>query len=209
MYLKGMITDSGRGVSRISYEEEKGVVTISFKAALASPICKGDFETVYQAKSPITQVCIGEQIVWDRGVAIASKTSTLYHARNPYVGNMPANSKIAMLLGIGNSLGGFTNELQTAREPYGWKLILENAITKEEQPYLEAQMKSYAIVMLALIDNLGYVTFDYMTEEGAQSLTIDIKAAENMIKMNYEGQSIKNFADSPVELQWLLKQLGM
>lgn len=46
---------------------------------------------------------------------------------------------------IGNYLGNFTNELQTSEEPYGWKLILENAFSSGRQEDMEEMMKSYAM----------------------------------------------------------------
>ena len=68
--VSGTLTDSARAVSKTYFEEEDGVITLSFKGALVGAFHKGDFYEEYTATKPITQVRLGDKIIWDNGVDI-------------------------------------------------------------------------------------------------------------------------------------------
>lgn len=125
-----------------------------------------------------------------------STAERLFELKNAYVGDVSANGRIASALGIAANLGGFTNELQTAVEPYGWKFIFE------EEPEGEFdKMSDYAVVLMALIDNLGYVEWDY---SGGVTLTLSADGASKRI-----GRDVKSAADTVEDLNELLDELGI
>lgn len=202
--VSGVATDSGLGISKIEYEEENGVVTVSFQATLVSPFHKGDFQSEYRAKKEITQVKLGERIIWDHGESVSANVSAVYRAKHAYIGDMSANGESAVALGMTKTLGNYKSELQTSKEPFGWKIILEDGISKKNQDILEQQMKSYAYVLLATIDNLGYVTYEYAVEAEDLSLTVSTEEADE-----FAGRDIKTCADTAAALQDLMEKAGL
>ena len=202
--ISGTAVDSGIGISDIAYGEEDGVVNITMWGALASPWNKGEFESDFTSANEITQVRLAGKIIWDNGTSISAKTSTLYREQNPYVGDIVENIEIAEILGIPETLGKYTNELQTVKEPYGWKLVLENPIAIDKQAQLEEKMKFYSYVLIAAIGNLDYVTFVYDTKDGKKSLTITSQDATE-----FAGHNIKECYASPSKLQKLVDKANL
>ena len=100
----------------------------------------------------------GSLILWENGVAISRTTDELYAAKNPYVGDMPSNGKVASIFGISDQIGPYTNELQTSAELYGWTFDFETHISAENESAAREIMAADSYEMLAAIDNLGYVT---------------------------------------------------
>jgi uncharacterized protein YpmB len=132
----------------------------------------------------------------------------LHEHRNPYVGDMPANGKILNDLKVAKVLGNFKNELQTTTEPYGYTLLFEDTIQKQEIDEFDSTMKSYACVMLAMIDNLSEVSWKYTaeTEKGETEINQSITKAE---AGEIAGSDIKSFSDSASKVQNLLYILGI
>lgn len=128
--------------------------------------------------------------------AEVSMAERLFETKHAYVGDASANGRTASALGISASLGGFTNEFYTAAEPYGWKLIFE----KEPEGEYD-KMSDYAVVLMALIDNLGYVEWDY-----GSGVTLSLRAdgASEII-----GRDVKSAADTVEDLNELLDELGI
>lgn len=197
--LNGAVVDSSLGITDIDYTEENGVVTVSFKAALASPLRSGDFTSEYVADSNITQVKIGERIVWDNGAEISSYVSAVYNTKHPYVGEMPANNETANALGISRALGGYLNSLQTTEEPYGWTLQMESDYSQKHIGEIQEKMTGYAFVLLATIDNLNVVSYEYTVDGVAETYTITSEEATAAV-----GKDIKLCALTPSALQELM-----
>ena len=107
---------------------------------------------------------------------------------------------------IGEELGGFKSELQTAAEPYGWILKHEDSV--RNSAVFESRMKDYGCVLLALIDNLGEIAWVYTveTEDGAierQTVLTALEASE------YLEAPVKSFGESPEKVQELLDRIGL
>lgn len=204
LMVSGTPTDSGLGISKVDYEEENGVVTVSFHATLASPFHKGDFESEYTASTEIIQVKLGERIIWDHGESVFANVSAVYNAKHAYIGDMSANGESVAALGMVKPLGNFKSELQTSKEPFGWKMILEDEVSKKNQDDMEQRMKSYAYALLATIDNLGYVTYEYVVEADSASLTVTVEEADE-----FAGKDIKMCGDTAAALQALMEKAGL
>lgn len=133
--------------------------------------------------------------------AEVSLAERLYATKHAYVGDASANGRTASALGISAELGGFTNQLQTSQEPYGWRLNFE-ANPYEGNSESVDKMSAYAAVLLALVDNLGYVEWSYPGNEAAAQLSAE--GASKII-----GRDIKSAAETPEELDILLSELRL
>ena len=81
--------------------------------------------------------------------------------RDPYIGDMSANLKIADAAEVSERYGAYKNELQTSKEPYGWTIILEEPISPSQETKTRQKMLSDACLIIASVDNLGVVTWRY------------------------------------------------
>lgn len=202
--ITGNLTDSGKGVSCMKFENEDGVVKVSVFETLKSSFHTNDFYAGYDSEKVISQIWIENRIVWDNGDSIDAETARLYETRHPYVGDMPANGRSATALGIWKDIGNFSNELQTKEEPYGWTLIGEQEYAKESQDKIETQMQAYGSALIAVIGNLGYMTFEYTVDGVPCTLTVTEAEADALA-----GQSVKAMAKTPYGLQQLMKILNL
>lgn len=202
--LDGTLITSGMGVSRVTFSDSGGMVQFKVYTAPKAFFNSGDFSETYKALGVIRQVRIDDRIIWENGVEIGFTTAQLFAASNPYVGDMQSNGRIASILGVGDQFGPYTNELQTSKEPYGWTLKLKKSIAQEEESAARDIMSADSYAMLAAIDNLGYVTWQYDTPTGRHEYTVTVEDATA-----YAGQDIKLFADSASQLQTLLQRLSI
>ena len=200
--FNGNLIDSGSGYSRLSFKEEEGIVTIKVYTSPKTFFNDREFSSNYTAEEEVKEIRIGNMVIWDNGVEISRATASLYAAKNPYVGDMGGNSEVAAALGISQKIGAFLNELQTDTEPYGWKLVLSDRIDSDKEGALREAMTVNSYAILAVIDNLGYVTWEYKTPSGMQNLTITKEDASA-----YVGENIKDCSKTPAKLQKLMESL--
>ncbi|MDO5110836.1 MAG: DUF4825 domain-containing protein [Clostridia bacterium] len=194
---------SGLGVSRVTFADSAGIVQVKVYGTLATFFNSGDFSASYTAQSPIGQVRADDLILWENGVAISATAARLFAETNPFVGDMPANNRIAAVLGIADQFGPYTNALQTKAAPYGWTLLLETPIAADDEAAARGMMAADAYAMLASIENLGYVTWQYSTPSGAREYTVTAEDATA-----FAGKPIKDFARSASEMHTLLQSLS-
>lgn len=161
-------------------------------------------DTAVVGEDAVAQVRIGDAVVWEDGADIGRMAAELYAACNPFVGDMPANARIAAALGIAEQLGPYTNELQTDRVPYGWTLRLEEPVPASREVLAVELMRTDACVLLALVKNLGSVTWEYLAEDGVRTLTVTEQEADVRC-----GGSVKEAASSASGVQALLDALGL
>lgn len=200
--IKGNVT-SDTGIQKVEISESDGIVQIRFMGTESNFIYDGAFEKEYTSSEQIREIRIGERIVWSHGEAISPMTSAVYQTRHAYVGDMPANGRTAEALNVGGCFGDYINELQTDGEPYGWKLILGNTFSGSRRKAMEERMRSCAYVMLAVIENLGEVTFEYETDGEVCTLTVDADEASA-----YAGENIKLVGEDVNLLENLMKKAG-
>lgn len=202
--LKGNLTDAGKGVADVRFDNEDGIVHVTALVTKGTSFHKNYFYANYDSETVISQIWLGNRILWDNGDNISADVAKLYKTKHPYIGNMPENGESALALGIWNDIGNYTNELQTKEEPYGWKLIGEQDYASESRTKIETQMKAYASALIAVIDNLGYVTFEYTVDGEKCLLTFTEQNAYTLA-----GQSVKEMAKTPCGLQELMKILNL
>ncbi|MGE9993784.1 DUF4825 domain-containing protein [Peptoniphilaceae bacterium SGI.137] len=201
VYAKGNMVSSGEGVARVSFTEKEGVVDIHLFTAPAMPFNRGSFSETYTAKADyIKAITSGGVVLWENGETISRLAGRLYAARNPYIGDISANLKIADALHISERYGAYKNELQTSKEPYGWIIILEEPIDPSQETKTRQKMLSDACLIIASVDNLGTVTWRYENGSGRQEYTItEAEATKNV------GANIKSYSESASKIQKLVE----
>lgn len=169
-------------VSSVDFEEEAGVVQVDVNYVGRSIFNqKSDLKTTYESDEEIKQVRIGNRVIWSMGERISSMTSNVYNTSHAYVGDMPANLKTVEALDMPHYIGPFKSELQTSEEPYCWKICLLEEVYGKEQETKEQLMMSFACVLLAVIENLDSVEYEYILDGETKLLAIDTEQATHSI----------------------------
>ena len=164
----------------------------------------------YQSSEDVKQVVLENRILWDDGVSIDGTVSDLYQSRNPYVGDTSADGRSVQaaraVLGINDgALLSYGTQLQTSKEPYGWTFLNVQISSSDNVERLQQEMKQLGCLLIAVTDNLGYVSFEYSVNgaensDGSTTLTVTEADADAMA-----GQSVKAMAQTPAGLQELVE----
>lgn len=195
-------TEAGYCIKEIKVKEvEPGVLEYSFANAKESPWSKQCVCSVYDASAPITQVRMDGIVIWNQDRVISRITSEVYNSRHPYIGDMPANGTTASALNVQHYLGNYTTQLETSQTPYIWTLTMQNTYSSLKQKKLEDRMRGYAYAMLAVIDNLDIVRFEYHVDNELCTLAITDVAASR-----FAGMDIKKIGEDPSLLEDLLEK---
>lgn len=201
--VKGILLDSGIDVTQVAFSEDDGVVTICVKGGTASPFCESVFQESYIVSGSVTEIYVGDRILWDQGVEISPYVADIYATKHPYVGDMTANGATARALGLGQLIGDFTNQLQTTEEPYGWIMYKENPITADQEQELLKKVESLSYVMIAMTDNLGYMTYVYEVDGIEKDVTFSVDTVPG-------GKDLKQeVASSARELALFMEEQGL
>ena len=150
----------------------------------------------------LSSIKIGDRLIWQDGISISEKATELYAARTPYIGNAPAISRIANLLGITNVCGNYQMSLQTASEPYG--MTIEFTDPCDNPQTLDTNMEKFSCVLIALVDNLDSVSWTYTDSDGAGYEQTVSSGDYTVSALN-----LKNSGKSELNLQQLLNVLAM
>ena len=90
----------------------------------------------------------------------------LYQLRNPYIGDVSANSRILSSLLSNEVSVPFHMELETRETPYVLRVIFEEM--PENPAKLDSWMSGQGLMILALIDNADEVQWAYPLEMGGE-----------------------------------------
>lgn len=164
----------------------------------------GDFNLTFPMDEIDSELMINGMTVKKDGKVVSKLANELYAAKHLYIGDMSANGKLAQLLGISQKLGHFTNELQTTAKPYGWTLLFEESVADSEP--LNEKMKAYGAVLLAMVDNLEEVSWQYQLASDGRMQTMKLTVEEASKRV---GSDIKSFVTSPEKVQELIYLLGL
>lgn len=163
--------------------QQDGVVTITARRVQPSFLCPAgrDYRTSIDLDG-VREIWLCGTLLWQDGVTIFENTLAQWETRTPYVGSMSALGKVAGALGVGELCGSFTNELQTTAEPYGWTLHFAAPCDEQQAEALNRQMGRMAVKMLALVENLGWVSWTYSGPEGTlNTRTVTLEQAEQQV----------------------------
>lgn len=196
--VQGQVIDSLHTVSDVSFTEENGTVSVTVSTVLPSFVhSSGSFQEEYTASQPVYTVILNGQVLLQDGIAISRECNEIMATVHPYVGDMPANGRTALAVGIGRRFGPYTNSLQTESEPYSWTITLEEPL--KDRLYQELEMDRCGAVLIAMTENLSEVRFAYRADGEDCLRTITEQQADEKA-----GFPVKQAAGSYALLQQLL-----
>ncbi|MBP5749280.1 MAG: DUF4825 domain-containing protein, partial [Firmicutes bacterium] len=202
--ISGNFKDKSLGVTHTDMLlKGEGILELGYRSAPKKGL-DNEFSFVAQGEGygDVQEIRMGDRIVWYHGALIDEQTSNAYNARHAYVGDMPANGRLAAALGIQEEFGSYENELSTGQEPYGWTFYFQRDFSsKELADGRRAHLHRDAAVLLACVDNLDWVEFRF-TSSG-KPLSIRLTAEEASLIRNAD---IKKEAADPARLQLLMDE---
>lgn len=202
-----MLMSSAKAVSYIKSYEEDGVVFLETRSVLVGVFTSFRKTVYYEADEPIQKVVTTDgDVLWENGSKISSYASDIYNAKIKYIGDSSGVWNLLYKMNITNRLHmKYQIELYTQEEPYGLTIFSEERLTSNtvSDEILREAMQKYASVILACVDNLSYVNFDYISPEGEKkSFTVTKEEATALV-----GQDIKSCAETAKGVQELLDRL--
>lgn len=205
--ISGMCYSSAATVARYKIEKKPdGSTELILYTCLPSFFNRsGSFQANIDFSKIGTGLNAGGVTIKPDGTVIGKMANDVYQARNPYVGDVPADGKLVQALGMMGTMGAATTELQTSSEPYRWTFHFTDSVKNSVR--FEEMVKNYACVLIAMTDNLSEVGWTYTVEleEGAVERNSGITREECDV---YVGSPVKAFAESPEKVQELLDILG-
>lgn len=202
--LSGTVIDSIHGISRISFREENGEVYAETYYVIASPLHSGDFRETYIAEDTVKRVYVDGELIWADGTQLRPMASKLFMSQHPYCGSQVDNARTATAMNIAMMLGPYTNELITSEEPYTWRVIVENELPASYSEYIEEDLINCGTAMIACIENLGAVEFEYDMDGRKNVIHISESAASALL-----GYDVKSCYGDPLKTQDMVLQLGL
>jgi predicted anti-sigma-YlaC factor YlaD len=202
--FSGELLESSMAYTHTTFNEQDGAVRISVYEAPSSILNNSNqFTESYRLKGNVDIIYFEDLIVY-KDQPISKPVAEVYKTKHKYIGDMPANSRVAGALGVYEELGNFSNSLQTTAEPYGWTLEFQITVEASEEKTFNEKMKAYACVMLAMIDNLNTVSWTYECNGITVTQNLTTKEASE-----YAGQNVKEASKDIAQLQEMMKELNL
>ena len=217
---------SGNAFWDWAVENQDGVVVITARSVLVSPLFSDGGGTVEVPLEGVTEVWLGQagtgRMIWQEDTGISADAWALYQAQTPYVGNNSAVGRVlaAVDTWYGPPIVDYTISLQTSAEPYGLTIHFDDVTAHilGAGKSIDDRMYAVAPALLALIGNLGQVQWTYAAPDGTavtRSVTLEeVDAALPDWIAAYDldagadwaaPESVKDYAASPAALQRLLE----
>ena len=168
-----------------------------------------DYTWEYTYEAGVKTFKLGDRILWEDGEYISDITSAIFEHWHPYVGDVTANSQLAYVLGIKKYVGDYTTKLHTIAEPYGWSMTLNYELLPQQVEEKEALMRNYSYVLLALVDNVDNITFNYeIFNSDGDDKKCQLRTTRKQAD-KYFGDDIRKCNKDINELQNLMKMTGL
>lgn len=217
---------SGNAFRDWTVDNQDGVVVITARSVLVSPLFRDGGGTVEVPMEGVTEIWLGEagqgRIIWQDDTEISPDAWALYQAQTPYVGDNSAVGRVlaAVDTWYGPPIVDYTISLQTSAEPYGLTIHFDDvtAHVLGAGKAIDDWMYEMSPTLLALIGNLGQVQWTYAAPDGTavtRSVTLEeVDAALPDWIAAYDldagadwtaPESVKDYAASPAALQRLLE----
>ena len=202
--IEGILPDDfTTGTQKI--EEKDGVISLTLPAKKKTFLSfHKNYNVSYTSATAIREVRVNGDILWQDGTSITAYVNRVYKGKHPYIGSASDNVSLALALGVEDSFGGFTSKLQTSKQPYDWTICLSEPQTAAEE-ILRKKMTTYAYAILALIDNVDSITWQY-SDASAQAHTYTITTDEANKRL---GSDIKKTAESICDFQKFTREIGL
>ena len=225
-------TVSGNAFWGWTVDNQDGMVSITARSVLASPLFRDGSGTVEVSLEGVTEIWLGQagegRMIWQAGVEISADAWALYQAQTPYVGDAVAVGKV--LAAVDTWYGPYieyTISLQTDQEPYGLTIHFDDITAHTmggADRAIDRRMYALAPTLLALIGNLERVQWTCAMPDGTyhtQAITLAevdeslpgwIEArnlAHKLMNPDDESdwtapESVKAYAASPAAVQRLM-----
>lgn len=216
---------SGNAFRGWTVEDRDGVVSITARSVLVSPLFRDGTGTVEVPLEGVTEVWLGQagtgRMIWQDDTEISADAWALYQAQTPYVGDNSAVGRVlaAVDTWYGPPIVDYTISLQTSSEPYGLTIHFDSvtAYVSGAGRSLDKRMYAIAPSLLALIGNLGEVRWTYAAPDGTavtRSVTLEeadaalpdwIAAYDLDAGADWTApESVKDYAASPAAVQQLI-----
>ena len=216
---------SGNAFHSWTAENQDGVVSITARSVLVSPLFRDGTGTVEVPLEGVTEIWLGEagegRMIWQEDTGISADAWALYQAQTPYVGNNSAVGRVlaAVDTWYGPPIVDYTISLQTSAEPYGLTIHFDDVTAHilGAGKSIDDRMYAVAPALLALIGNLGQVQWTYAAPDGTavtRSVTLEeVDAALPDWIAAYDldagadwtaPESVKDYAASPAAVQQLI-----
>ena len=212
------LTSIGSGDAFYGWKQETvdGVTSIYARRVTVSPFCRTGNAQMYVPLDFVKEVWLGGtsgRLLWAGGLVINQETLDLVDAKTPYCGDAPALGNIAKLLQVGSRIGRYNISLQTSERPYRWTLEFEE--TEETTSEISGLSRFLGYQMLALVENLDEVCFQYPSSSGFFTAEIASNSLARLTEVYNDKhatswpvhESIKEYAESPLEYQRMVKLL--
>lgn len=211
------LVNSGVAFGHVDAKEVNGTYEITARKVLNSRAIPGSSgANLSLPLEGIHTVTFMGQTIWQEHLPIDQKTSAMYTARVPYVGSPTSLLTLAHTMDLPKV--PFTNELQTATEPYGWTILFESPLRDREQK----QMQRIAPLFLALVDNLGSISWTCPDVDGGAPVehTVTLEEVDSQLEAlvqqyneyhdtNWAAlDSVKDYAENVYTFQQLVLLLG-
>lgn len=196
--------DKNLGISSINFRENNGTLFVDVRAVKGTIFYKSNVKKAYTANEKISKVYFNTDVLWENGLKISDYTNKIYFTKHDYIGDAIDNKFSTDALGISDTIGRFTNELQTDKEPYEWKIIFDDEFTTSEEEMKKIKMTSYAYVLIGTIKNLDIVTYKYKVEGQEYELSINKDEASE-----FAGYDIKKCGKDIYSLQKLIDKVDI
>jgi len=145
---------------------EDGVLHITARRVRSSFLCNDREERFVIELDGVREIYLFGRLLWQQGALLFESTLDVYEKRTPYVGDAPAVGALLNKMKIGDDCGPFTIELETDAEPYGLILSFEAVHTPQQAKNVKEKMTDHAVKLLALVENLGRVSWRLPMEDG-------------------------------------------
>ena len=224
---------SGNAFWDWTVENQDGVVVITARSVLVSPLFRDGTGTVEVPLEGVTEIWLGEagwgRMIWQEDTEISADAWALYQARTSYVGDASAVGKV--LAAVDTWYGPYieyTISLQTDQEPYGLTIHFDDITAHMSKDSVirvtDQRMYTLAPTLLALIGNLERVQWTCALSDGtyhtqtvtleevdealpdwieARNLAHDLISPDNGPDWTVP-ESIKDYAASPAVVQRLI-----
>ena len=225
--LRVKISSAASGIAFWGWtvEDRDGVVSITARSVLVSPLFRDGTGTVEVPLEGVTEIWLGEagegRMIWQDDTMILADAWALYQAQTPYVGNNSAVGRVlaAVDTWYGPPIVDYTISLQTSSEPYGLTIHFSDVTAHilGAGKSIDDRMYAVAPALLALIGNLGQVQWTYAAPDGtAVTRSVTLEEVDQALPDWIEAynldagadwtapESVKDYAASPAALQQLL-----
>ena len=223
---------SGNAFHSWTAENQDGVVVITARSVLVSPLFRDGTGTVEVPLEGVTEIWLGEagegRMIWQDDTMILADAWALYQAQTPYVGNNSAVGRVlaAVDTWYGPPIVDYTISLQTSAEPYGLTIHFDDVTAHILGAGKSIDDRMYAVApsLLALIGNLEQVQWTYAAPDGtAVTRTVTLEEIDEALPDWIEArnlayhqdnsedgtdwiapESVKDYAASPAAVQRLV-----